>query len=134
MQGIFTKAADIFSLGITTLEFACDLELPSRGEGWQQLREGKMPESFFNSKIFSSMNACFFYSFLGVSELSPELRMLIQQMMHPDYHKRYSADQLLSNTTISRVSRKRKIVSTIRNSASLVGNFFIKLFVFAKTE
>lgn len=49
MQGVFTKTADIFSLGITTLELACDLELPGRGEGWHRLREGRMPPVFFNS-------------------------------------------------------------------------------------
>ena len=47
MQGQFTKAADIFSLGITILEIACDLDLPSGGEGWHQLRDGKIPDQLF---------------------------------------------------------------------------------------
>ncbi|KAH8035163.1 hypothetical protein HPB51_004404 [Rhipicephalus microplus] len=43
MGGDFTKAADIFSLGITALELACDLELPSRGGNWHALRSGTLP-------------------------------------------------------------------------------------------
>lgn len=35
-----------FSLGITILELACDLDLP-RGESlWHQLRSGQLPEEF----------------------------------------------------------------------------------------
>jgi membrane-associated tyrosine/threonine-specific cdc2-inhibitory kinase len=48
MQGKFTKAADIFSLGITILEIACDLDLPSGGEGWHQLRDGHIPDRLLN--------------------------------------------------------------------------------------
>ena len=33
MQGNFSKAVDIFSLGIAMLELSCFLELPSNGKG-----------------------------------------------------------------------------------------------------
>ena len=46
LQGNFGKPADMFSLGITAFELACDVELPSRGEGWHLLRSGKLPEEF----------------------------------------------------------------------------------------
>ncbi len=46
LRGQFSTAADIFSLGISLLELACDLELPSEGEGWHRLREGQLPLPF----------------------------------------------------------------------------------------
>lgn len=51
MQGKFTMSADIFSLGITILELACDLDLPSGGDGWHQLRNGKIPQQITNCKL-----------------------------------------------------------------------------------
>jgi membrane-associated tyrosine/threonine-specific cdc2-inhibitory kinase len=44
MTGHFTKAADIFSVGITMLELASDLDLPSRGPLWHELRNGIFPD------------------------------------------------------------------------------------------
>ncbi|RWS08077.1 membrane-associated tyrosine- and threonine-specific cdc2-inhibitory kinase-like protein [Dinothrombium tinctorium] len=81
MHSTFTKAADIFSLGITILELACDLELPSGGQGWHLLRSGQIPSEFFNN-------------------LSPELKQVIQDMMHPDYRLRPTAQQLLNYPVI----------------------------------
>lgn len=43
MQGEFTQAADIFSLGITILELACNLVLPPNGPNWIQMRNGHFP-------------------------------------------------------------------------------------------
>ncbi|KAH7983926.1 hypothetical protein HPB52_015334 [Rhipicephalus sanguineus] len=84
MDGNFTKAADIFSLGITVLELACDLELPSGGESWHALRSGILPHYFTQS-------------------LSPQLRVVIEQMLHPDPEQRITADQLLAQPAIYRV-------------------------------
>ena len=49
------KPADIFSLGISMLELASDLDLPPRGDGWHMLREGHIPEEF-------TRGSCFFIS------------------------------------------------------------------------
>lgn len=46
----FTKAADIFSLGITILELASKLELPKNGYLWHALRSGTVPEHFLRRK------------------------------------------------------------------------------------
>lgn len=43
MQAHFTKAADIFSFGITALELVCNLDLPNNGPLWVQLRNGTFP-------------------------------------------------------------------------------------------
>ncbi|VDK50393.1 unnamed protein product [Anisakis simplex] len=88
------KPADIFSLGISILELATDLDLPSRGEGWRMLREGNIPESF-------------------TDKLSPKLRHLIYWMMDPDSCKRPTAEQLLNDVTIQYyLSLRRKQRST----------------------
>lgn len=51
IQGVYTKAADIFSLGMTILELASDLDLPSQGDSWHVLRShGQIPETVFQSK------------------------------------------------------------------------------------
>lgn len=47
MTGVFTKAADIYSLGITILEVACDLDLPTNGPLWHDLRSGHIPDRCF---------------------------------------------------------------------------------------
>lgn len=46
LEGRFSPAADIFSLGISLLELACNLELPSSGCTWHALRGGHLPEEF----------------------------------------------------------------------------------------
>lgn len=47
LEGVYTKACDIFSLGITVLELATDLVLPPNGALWHELRSGVFPEIFF---------------------------------------------------------------------------------------
>lgn len=51
LQGHFTKAADIFSLGACVLELACNIELEANGPLWQQLREGELPKEFVQGKF-----------------------------------------------------------------------------------
>lgn len=47
---IFTKAADIFSLGITVLEMAAKLDIPKNGKLWHVLRSGNLPEHYIGRK------------------------------------------------------------------------------------
>ena len=57
LSGRFSKAADIFSLGVTLLELACDLDLPANGQLWHQLRSGSLPPGFSRRKFFVSETA-----------------------------------------------------------------------------
>uniref|UniRef100_A0A0N5AC12 Membrane-associated tyrosine- and threonine-specific cdc2-inhibitory kinase wee-1.3 n=1 Tax=Syphacia muris TaxID=451379 RepID=A0A0N5AC12_9BILA len=82
------KPADIFSLGISMLELASDLDLPSRGEGWHMLREGHIPEEF-------------------TKDMSPKLRRLIFLMMELNPEKRPTARELFNDDTIQHYLRKR---------------------------
>lgn len=50
MEGRFSPAADIFSLGISLFEVACDLQLPSNGEAWHMLRRGELPHEFIKGE------------------------------------------------------------------------------------
>ncbi|CAD6192845.1 unnamed protein product [Caenorhabditis auriculariae] len=47
LNGRPSKASDIFSLGVTMLEAATDMDLPSCGDSWHQIRNGQIPERFF---------------------------------------------------------------------------------------
>lgn len=80
--GKFSKAADIFSLGVCVLELACCLELESNGPLWQQLREGQLPQDYLQT-------------------LSPELQSIIQWMMKPNPKQRPTVNDLLSHPKIA---------------------------------
>lgn len=76
MQGKFTKAADIFSLGITIFEVASGLDLPQRGKVYHKLRHNEIEDLYFNG-------------------LSADLIRIIKAMMEEDYIKRPTVDDLL---------------------------------------
>ena len=42
LQGRYTKACDVFSLGATVLELSCDLDLPRGGNLWHSLRKVRL--------------------------------------------------------------------------------------------
>ncbi|CAI5790592.1 membrane-associated tyrosine- and threonine-specific cdc2-inhibitory kinase [Podarcis lilfordi] len=91
LRGEYTKAADIFSLGITILEIACNMELPNGGEGWQQLRQGYMPPEF-------------------TADLSAELRTLLVAMLEPNHLLRPSVETLLGSSLMQKTGRWRKLM------------------------
>ncbi|XP_045398326.1 membrane-associated tyrosine- and threonine-specific cdc2-inhibitory kinase isoform X3 [Lemur catta] len=77
LQGSYGTASDVFSLGLTILEVACNMELPHGGEGWQQLRQGYLPPDF-------------------TAGLSTELRSVLVMMLEPDPKLRATAEALLA--------------------------------------
>ncbi|KAH7979644.1 hypothetical protein HPB49_010266 [Dermacentor silvarum] len=93
-------------LGITVLELACDLELPSRGENWHALRSGTLPHH---------LAQC----------LSPQLHSVIQQMMHPDPQQRITADQLLALPDIRQVRLRRKLYVARKRAVSWVQDMLL---------
>jgi membrane-associated tyrosine/threonine-specific cdc2-inhibitory kinase len=58
MGGIkqFTQKADIFSLGISVLEMAGNLDLPTCGPVWVALRENKFPFAQTKRKCLSAVS------------------------------------------------------------------------------
>lgn len=89
LEGNYSLANDIFSLGVTLLELATNLELPTNGNLWQELRSGTLPPDVAN-------------------KLSPELYEVITSMMNPDPKQRPTVDQLLQNKVLLKLSKKRK--------------------------
>lgn len=88
MMGQFGKPADIFSLGITILELASDLDLPRGGDLWHKLRSGVMPEEF-------------------LSGVSGELKHIIRGMMEPDPTKRPAINQILEHQYVEQIWQRR---------------------------
>ncbi|XP_063791546.1 membrane-associated tyrosine- and threonine-specific cdc2-inhibitory kinase isoform X2 [Pseudophryne corroboree] len=105
LDGIFTKAADVFSLGMTLLEVSCNMELPKGGDGWQQLRQGHLPTEF-------------------TSELPPDFLKVLRVMLEPDYRCRATVDWLLSLPAIRRAERWRKVTVTARRILTLTFTAF----------
>lgn len=90
MEGNFSKAADIFSLGITILELACSLELPKGGHLWQQLRKKELPFEF-------------------TAGLSDDLIVLISSMMDPDPVNRPTVDDILNMQSVVQAAGKKPL-------------------------
>ncbi|XP_064477272.1 membrane-associated tyrosine- and threonine-specific cdc2-inhibitory kinase-like [Ornithodoros turicata] len=110
MQGQFTKAADVFSLGITILELACDLDLPSGGTHWHALRSGTLPRE------------------IG-SNLSRELRRMIEWMMQPDPQIRPTVDIILAQRSVLKVLRVRRLYVAYRHVINCTKRFFLLLWL-----
>lgn len=76
MQGKFTKAADIFSIGITIFEIATGMDLPTNGTLYHMLRHNEIEDLYLNG-------------------LSKDMIQIIKFMMEQDYTKRSTADDIL---------------------------------------
>lgn len=99
MQGRVSTAIDIFSAGISFLELACDLEVPSSGDGFHVLRSGSIP----------------FHHFTDSCHISDNLKQVLTWMMDPEPDKRPTATQLLTDHLVL-----ASIARTRRRSQSLV--------------
>ncbi len=101
-----TFAADIFSLGMTILELATDLDLPRGGDPWHQLRNNQIPQHL-------------------VSSLSKDLVEIIMKMIERDHTKRATVDELLNLPKIRKLisTKKRKLFySNIQKSLKCIFN------------
>ncbi|GAM25141.1 hypothetical protein SAMD00019534_083160 [Acytostelium subglobosum LB1] len=85
LDDVHTQAADIFSFGITIYECITNYELPTQGQWWRNLREGRIP-------------------FPDHLTISHELKSLITSMMDPDPLNRVSITRILE------IPRVREIV------------------------
>ena len=88
LSGTFSKACDIFSLGVTLLELATDMDLPNGGQLWHDLRSRGPDPSL-------------------TMELQPELRRVIQLMMTRDPDRRPGVKQLLELPCVKDAVRRR---------------------------
>uniref|UniRef100_A0A8C3FE32 Membrane-associated tyrosine- and threonine-specific cdc2-inhibitory kinase n=1 Tax=Chrysemys picta bellii TaxID=8478 RepID=A0A8C3FE32_CHRPI len=107
LQGEYSEAADVFSLGMTILEIACNMELPNGGEGWQQLRQGYLPPEF-------------------TAGLSSELRALLAAMLDPDPRLRPSAEALLNSSIMRKMEKWRKLTLLLQDGLLRAASFFVR--------
>ncbi|XP_045925106.1 membrane-associated tyrosine- and threonine-specific cdc2-inhibitory kinase isoform X1 [Micropterus dolomieu] len=88
--GEYGPAADVFSLGVSILELACNIEVPNGGEGWQQLRQGCLPSEL-------------------TSGLSTELQEVLRMMLAPDPSERPTVSELLALPSVWKHRWKRRV-------------------------
>ncbi|XP_057665899.1 membrane-associated tyrosine- and threonine-specific cdc2-inhibitory kinase [Diorhabda carinulata] len=89
LEGIYTPACDIFGLGLSLMELSADLELPSYGPLWQQLRHEILPQSFYD-------------------RVSLGFKVIIERMLKPEYEKRPSAEKILKFNTMKTIQKRDK--------------------------
>ncbi|KAM4628457.1 membrane-associated tyrosine- and threonine-specific cdc2-inhibitory kinase [Discoglossus pictus] len=95
LDGVFGKAADVFSLGMSLLEVSCNMELPKGGDGWQQLRQGHLPTEF-------------------TSDLPPDFLKVLSAMLEPDHRRRATVDWLLSLPAIQRAEKWKTVTMSAK--------------------
>ena len=102
MQGHFSKATDVFSLGISILELATDLDLslPANGLLWHKLREEELEDEYFNSRQ---------------TPVGPELRKILNRMMEHNPDRRPTVHQLLEDPYIKSLVAQRNREPTVQS-------------------
>ncbi|TMS39971.1 hypothetical protein L596_006417 [Steinernema carpocapsae] len=100
LNGSPSKPSDIFSLGVTILEVASGLDLPSHGDGWEMIRSQNIPDQFLKG-------------------LSPELIHTVNHMIDPNADARPTASHLLKHRRFKHLNTKRQI-SMFRQSVHLM--------------
>ncbi|GJQ67448.1 hypothetical protein Trydic_g5113 [Trypoxylus dichotomus] len=88
LEGVYSHAADIFSLGISMLELASDVILPGNGPLWHSLRDGTFSSEYF--KLVPS-----------------RLRSVITKMMVPYGKGRPSVHTILNHNSVKKAIEER---------------------------
>ncbi|KAM9424750.1 membrane-associated tyrosine- and threonine-specific cdc2-inhibitory kinase isoform 2-T2 [Pholidichthys leucotaenia] len=116
LRGVYGPAADIFSLGVSILELACNIEVPNGGEGWQQLRRGSLPSEFMKG-------------------LSAELQSVLKMMLTPEPSERPTVSELLALPSVRKHMWKRTVylmateaVLKLASLCQLVVHFVCRVF------
>ena len=114
LAGQYTKACDLFSLGVTLLELATDMELPRGGQLWHNLRNRGPDPSI-------------------TMHLQPELRRVVQLMMTRDPIRRPGVKQFLELPCMERAVRRRNrqlVVARGKEMIWKIMQIFVPVFTF----
>ncbi|KAG7155068.1 membrane-associated tyrosine and threonine-specific cdc2-inhibitory kinase-like 2 [Homarus americanus] len=106
----FGPPADIFSLGMTILELATDLDLPKQGDSWQKLRRGTLPPA--------------------ANCLSKDLQSVLVGLLSPNPWERLTADQALALPTIKRVLYHKTFKDYCRKSVMKAKNTILQTWLY----
>ncbi|KAM8837012.1 membrane-associated tyrosine- and threonine-specific cdc2-inhibitory kinase isoform 1-T4 [Spinachia spinachia] len=104
LRGKYGPAADVFSLGVSILELACNMEVPNGGDGWQQLRQGCLPSEFTGG-------------------LSTELQSVLRMMLAPDPSERPTVSELLALPSVRKHRWRRRVYLWVAESALTLVSF-----------
>lgn len=101
LQGRYSKAADVFSFGMTILETATNIVVPDQGEAWHRLRR----------EDFSQVDL----------DESPELLDMIRQMMHTEPSLRMSIHAVCVHPVVARARAimERMYITAKRDGTSV---------------
>ncbi|CAB4058458.1 PKMYT [Lepeophtheirus salmonis] len=110
----YSKAADIFSLGVTMLEVACDLDLPKQGALWHKLRNDG-PDPSVTVRI------------------SSELKRIIQLMMIKDPNRRPTVESLLNLPSVKSALKRRRRKLMVIHTFSYLKSLLEPIWRFFKT-
>jgi serine/threonine protein kinase len=113
-----SPAADMFSLGMMLFEAAFDVELPSRGAGWIDLRNERID---WTGGRYNGANTA--TASPASPPRSPELLSLIRSLLRRSPAARPSVDEILTNPTLiafARGDRGRAQRSLLRHLPSLL--------------
>ncbi|CAG9816475.1 unnamed protein product [Phaedon cochleariae] len=105
LEGIYQPSCDIFGLGISLLELAADLELPSHGPLWQQLRHEILPQRFYD-------------------RVSLGFKVVIERMLKPEYTSRPSAEKILKYSSLKAIEKRDKKSTRVDYAADFSDNDF----------
>ncbi|KAG6885681.1 hypothetical protein C0993_011166 [Termitomyces sp. T159_Od127] len=102
-EDYYSKAADIFSLGMTILEAAANIVVPDQGEDWHRLRRDDFSQVLLDE--------------------SPELLEIIKRMMRQRPHERMSIHDVCGHAVVCRAREVMERVSSAakRDKRSLLG-------------
>ncbi|XP_063590103.1 membrane-associated tyrosine- and threonine-specific cdc2-inhibitory kinase-like [Penaeus indicus] len=106
----FGASADIFSLGMTVLELATDLDLPKQGDMWQSLRQGKLPPV--------------------ANSLSSDLQAVLTELLRPDPSERLTADQALNLPIIRHILFRKRVKDIFRISLMKAKGFLLRIWLY----
>lgn len=112
LGGVFSKAADVFSLGMTVLEVATGLDPPSHGDGWHLLRSGG--QVWRNDPVLSPL----------LRLVSEDMKCILIRMLDPDPTTRWTIDELLRSRPVKEAVRRQKRKIAFLNFANRIIRFF----------
>lgn len=102
LQGRYSKAADVFSFGMTILETASNIMVPDQGESWHRLRQEDFSQVDWHG--------------------SSQLLELVRQMMRTDPEQRVTIGMVVGHEVVTRTRQQMEEMQRVAREEE--GNLF----------